>query len=159
MKTITKARPFSAAPWVKPAYLLLVVILAVTGFSQMPIMKRYYIADIPGFGWLAEYYVTHLIHYIGAALLLFLLTYSLLVYLSLDRKIFRPTLIAKIRSIVLIVLVVTGIFRVLKNLPDISFSPNFTLGIDITHLILAMLLIVAGLFAIITRSCWLRQRV
>ena len=45
-------------------YLLTVLLLTLTGFGQMPIFKRYYIADIPGFGWLAQFYVTHYIHYL-----------------------------------------------------------------------------------------------
>ena len=33
-------------------YLTTVFFLTLTGFGQMPIFKRYYIADIPGLGWL-----------------------------------------------------------------------------------------------------------
>ena len=33
-------------------YLISVFFLALSGFGQMPIFKRYYIADIPGLGWL-----------------------------------------------------------------------------------------------------------
>jgi hypothetical protein len=44
-------------------YLITVLFLTLSGFGQMPIFKRYYIADIPGFGWLAQFYVTHYIHY------------------------------------------------------------------------------------------------
>ena len=55
---------------VRTGYIMLVFMMALTGFGQMPIFKRYYIADIPGLGWLAAYWVTHYIHYLGAALLL-----------------------------------------------------------------------------------------
>ena len=34
-------------------YLMTVFFLTLTGFGNMPIFKRYYIADIPGLGWLA----------------------------------------------------------------------------------------------------------
>jgi len=33
-------------------YLITVIFLVLSGFGQMPIFKRYYIADIPGLGWL-----------------------------------------------------------------------------------------------------------
>ena len=35
-------------------FLATVFFLTLTGFGQMPIFKRYYIADIPGLGWLAD---------------------------------------------------------------------------------------------------------
>lgn len=47
-------------------------LLALSGFAQMPIMKRYYIADVPGLAWLADYSITSLLHYIAAAGFLFL---------------------------------------------------------------------------------------
>jgi hypothetical protein len=59
-------------------YLITVFFLTLTGFGQMPIFKRYYIADIPGFGWLAQFYVTHYIHYLGAILILALVTYMII---------------------------------------------------------------------------------
>ena len=49
--------------------------LVLTGFGQMPIFKRYYIADIPGLGWLAQFYVTHYLHYLGGAIILLLTGY------------------------------------------------------------------------------------
>jgi hypothetical protein len=51
-------------------YGLILFFITLTGFAQMPIFARYYISDIPGLGWLAQFYVTHLIHYGMAALLL-----------------------------------------------------------------------------------------
>ena len=56
-------------------YLTTTFFLVLTGFGQMPIFKRYYIADIPGLGWLAEFFVTHYIHYLGAIVLLGLIAY------------------------------------------------------------------------------------
>jgi hypothetical protein len=32
-------------------YILTLFAMALTGFGQMPIFKRYYISDIPGMGW------------------------------------------------------------------------------------------------------------
>ena len=45
-------------------YVLTVFFMALTGFGQMPIYKRYYLSDIPGFGWLAEFFIIHYIHYL-----------------------------------------------------------------------------------------------
>ncbi|MDJ0667751.1 MAG: hypothetical protein QNJ61_10750, partial [Desulfobacterales bacterium] len=58
------------APPMRAIYLTLLVFMGLSGFGQMPIFKRYYIADLPGLGWLAQFYTTHYIHYLGAILLL-----------------------------------------------------------------------------------------
>jgi len=50
----------------------LLFLLALSGFAQMPIMKRYYLADLPGLAWLADYSATSLLHYLAAAVFLFL---------------------------------------------------------------------------------------
>ena len=44
----------------------IMLLMTVTGMGQMPIFKRYYIADIPGLGWLADPYTVHWVHYAGA---------------------------------------------------------------------------------------------
>lgn len=64
------------------AYGISVLLLALTGFGQMPVFKRYYIADIPGLGWLARFYITHAIHYITAAIFLGIIGYRATVYLA-----------------------------------------------------------------------------
>jgi hypothetical protein len=54
-------------------------------------------------------------------------------------------------------IVATGVFRVLKNLPDVVFSPGFTLFIDIAHLGFMMAYLVLALIFAITRSAWLAR--
>jgi len=117
--------------------------LAVSGVAQMPIFKRYYIADIPGLGWTADYFFTHKLHYVAATVLLFWLA--------------RRLLAEGIRSIgagrlaLLAALIATGIPRVLKNLPDVSFSPTATMLIDWSHLAAAMALGIAALVMLLKR--------
>ena len=48
MKSVSKKMPVSGRPMIKPLYLIVVILLALSGFSQLPLMKRYYISDIPG---------------------------------------------------------------------------------------------------------------
>jgi hypothetical protein len=128
--------------------------MAFTGFGQMPIFKRYYISDIPGLGWSADFYKTHYIHYLGAALLLGLLAYLMVDYFLKGRHEFHLTASAYVRIVLLGGIVVTGIFRVLKNLPDVVFSPGFTLFIDISHLGFMMAYLLAALIFVILRSGW-----
>ena len=138
-------------------YLTVIFFLTLTGFGQMPIFKRYYIADIPGLGWLDRYYLTHTIHYLGAIALLMLIVYCIVVYWALLRKQYRLDTLGRVRIVFLAGIIGTGIFRVLKNLPDIVFSPQFTMYIDISHLACMMLYIVAVIVAMVSRQRWLRD--
>jgi hypothetical protein len=142
---------------VKPFYMVLLLVMGLTGFGQMPIFKRYYIADIPGLGWLAQYYVTHKIHYLGAVLLLALIGYTVTVYLVMMRKTFDLTRSAYVNIVLLAAIVVTGIFRTLKNLPDIVFSPGFTMFVDISHLGFMLALMFFGIFTFATKGTWLKE--
>ena len=141
---------------IKPVYVLLFFVMALTGFAQMPIFKRYYIADVPGLGWTAQYYVTHTIHYIGAAVLLFLIAYSVVIYWGLLRRQYSLTITAGMRIVLMSGIVITGVLRVLKNLPDLLFSPGFTMFIDIAHLGLMMIYMLVALAAVFTRAKWLK---
>jgi hypothetical protein len=141
---------------IRPVYLFLLFFMGLTGFAQMPIFKRYYIADIPGLGWLAQFYVTHAMHYIGAICLLIVIFYSAAIYLRMMRRLFHLTIAAYINIVLLGAIVSTGIFRVLKNLPDVVFSPGFTMFIDISHLGFMLALMFFGILTLATKSKWLK---
>ncbi|MCG6908574.1 MAG: FeS-binding protein [Deltaproteobacteria bacterium] len=155
MTLATTPKAFAEQRFFKPFYFLLLFVMGLTGFGQMPIFKRYYIADIPGLAWLANFYTTHYIHYIGAASLFGFFVYAVVVYFGLMRKRFRLTWAAYVRIALLALIAVTGIFRVLKNLPDVVFLPKFTMVIDISHLAFMMFLMVAGIVFIIIKKGWL----
>jgi hypothetical protein len=128
--------------------------MALTGFGQMPIFKRYYIADVPGLGWTADFYVTHYIHYLGAILLLGIVAYGISDYLLSGRKKFSLTRSAYVRIAMLSGIVFTGVLRVIKNLPDVVFSPGLTQFVDISHLgFMVLYFLVAG-FSLAGRSGW-----
>ncbi len=140
---------------IQRGYPLLFFLMALTGFAQMPIFKRYYLADLPGLGWLAQYFVTHTMHYVGATILLTMTIYCAMVYLVLLRKQYRLTRLAKIRILLLVGVVITGVFRVLKNLPTVVFSPEFTMLIDIAHLLFMLLYLLVAALALLSGTGWL----
>lgn len=142
-----------ALKWI---YILTFIVMAFTGFGQMPIFKRYYISDIPGMAWSADFYLTHYIHYLGAIFLIGLIAYVIADYILSGRKEFGLTSSAYVRIALLSGIVITGIFRVLKNLPDVVFSPGFTLFIDISHLGFMVLYLLTALFFSIMKSGWVR---
>lgn len=138
-------------------YLLSILFLTLTGFGQMPIFKRYYIADIPGFGWLARFFVTHYMHYLFAILLLAVISYILTDYYLMKRKILKITLSGYIRGTFVSGLVITGALLVIRNFPDQLFSPGFIIMLDVLHLGLVMGLLGMGLFCIVTKKGWTKS--
>lgn len=129
-----------------------VAILAVTGLGQMPLYKRYYVADIPGLGFLADFYLLHWIHYAAAAVFLFLLlewaAMKAALYFRQGR---RPTLGELFLAPILTVLVATGFLRVLKNFPSIAVSPAEAMVTDIVHLVAALFFGLASLALYVLR--------
>jgi nitric oxide reductase large subunit len=124
----------------------------------MPIFKRYYVSEIPGMGWAADFYLTHTLHYLGAIVLFTLFAYAITDYLLKGKNHARLTASAYVRLALLGGLVVTGIFRVFKNLPDVTFSPGFTLLIDLAHLGFMMLFGMAALIFMIFKLRWVEPR-
>ncbi|MCP4348359.1 MAG: FeS-binding protein [Desulfobacterales bacterium] len=149
---------FPEHKYIRRIYIFILFMMSLTGFGQMPIFKRYYIADIPGLGWLAEFYVTHYIHYIGAVLLFAIFAYCTAAYFLVVRHTFTLTRSAYVRIILLSAITVTGIFRVLKNLPNIVFSPNFTMFTDISHLVFMMIFLMASGVFLFMKTGWLIPR-
>lgn len=149
---------FPEARWVRRIFIALFALMALTGFGQMPIFKRYYIADIPGMAWTGHFYTTHFIHYLGAAFLLAFFTYLMVGWVIFLRHYFRLTPSAWYRVVLLAAIVATGILRVLKNLPNVLFSPGFTMFIDISHLVFMMLYLVSALVLVFTKSKWMTPK-
>ena len=126
-----------AAPsprWMALLYTLTIAVMALTGFGQMPIYQRYYLSDIPGLGWLADFYVTRQIHYVAAVIFLALLAFAALDYLLLHRKRLRLTQTGLLRVGLLAGIAFSGALIVVKNFPYVhlpdrcrraqSFSPR-----------------------------------
>jgi hypothetical protein len=150
----SQAATLMAGKNLKRLYGFTVVTLAISGFAQMPIFKRYYIADLPGFGWLAQFYVTHLIHYLAAAVLLGLAAYAVTGFWMAGRP--RPALTAAgcVRAALLFGLVVTGILRVVKNFSGVYMSAGAIVFLDMLHLGLVMAYMLAALWAAVGKKRW-----
>lgn len=136
----------------------IMLLMTVTGMGQMPIFKRYYIADIPGLGWLADPYTVHWVHYAGAIALVGLGAWLAIMHLA-GRFGYLPaqpmqmrqaaglTTSGKVRVALLVLIIITGYMRVAKNLPDFHWSAAMTVFIDWSHLGFAMLLGVVAVMA------------
>jgi hypothetical protein len=139
-------------------YLLTVFFLALSGFGQMPIFKRYYIADIPGLGWLAEFFITHYIHYLAAILFLAFTAYMVIDYLLSKRKFRQMTTTGYVRSALLAGILASGIFLVIRNLAGSNFSSAFIIFIDLCHLGLVMAFLFVSLYCLVFKKHWTTVR-
>ena len=139
-------------------YMTLLFFMAVSGFGQMPIFKRYYIADIPGLGWLAQYYVTHYVHYLGAAMFLAIGAYYLARYLAAERPRRRISPYGLLQGLFLATIVLTGFLRVVKNYEGYYLSSGVIIFLDILHLAAVMLFLLVGLWGLGTKKRWTKLR-
>ena len=139
-------------------YLITVIFLLLSGFGQMPIFKRYYIADIPGLGWLAEFFITHYIHYLAAILFLAFTAYMFMDYLLSRRNSRQMTASGYVRGGILAGILVSGIFLVIRNLAGTNFSSEFIIFLDLCHLGLAMAFLFVSLYCLVARKQWTTAR-
>ena len=140
--------------FVRYIYLFTVFILLLTGFGQMPIFKRYYIADIPGLGWLAQFYVTHYMHYLAAILFIALFTYFIVDYLATNRNRNKVSAFGYVHGLILFGILASGIFLVIRNLAGYKFSANFIIFLDLAHLGLVILFLLIALYSLIAKKQW-----
>jgi hypothetical protein len=134
--------------WQTRLFALSVFVLVVSGLGQMPLFKRYYVADIPGLAWTADFFVQHVLHYVAAAVFLALVAYWTVIHLRVLSRTYRFTLWGWLRVTTVAALIGTGFFRVLKNLPEWSFSPEAVMLIGWSHLAAALLF---GILALLAR--------
>ncbi len=139
-------------------YLFTMFFLALSGFGQMPIFKRYYIADIPGLGWLAKFYITHYIHYLGAIILLALCTYYITEYFMFNIKKRKLTFSGYFNTAVIFGLIISGLLLVIKNFANYHYPNSLIIFLDLCHISLVMLLLGYGLYSLISKKRWTTPR-
>lgn len=142
-------------PLLRGLYGVAAAMALFTGFGNMPLWKRYYVADVPGLGWSGDFFVNVTIHILAGSVLLaigaYAITGSLMARKSLTD---RLTFSGKIRGVLLALALVTGILMVVKNLPGVNFSMMLLMIFNFTHLAAAMLFMIATLVAMIFRQRW-----
>jgi hypothetical protein len=149
-----KPRAAAFSRWVKILYILTLIFMALTGFGQMPIYNRYYMSDIPGLGWLADFYITRNIHYIGAVILLGLVFYVASDFILSKRKQIKVTANGRVRAVLLSAIVISGALIVIKNFPYVHFSDGFIIGLNLFHLAGVMAFLMTNLVCRIAKKRW-----
>ena len=136
----------------KVIYFLSIFFLVISGFGQMPVFKRYYIADIPGLEWLAQFYTTHIIHYVAAMVLIGLIFYIVFDNIFSRDKTLTITSSAYAKIAMILVLMTTGVLMMIKNFTGTPFSPNFIIFLDLTHLFFCVIFLVYSLHTLLTKQ-------
>jgi hypothetical protein len=137
----------NVSPWTKRLFAVTVFGLGLTGVAQMPIFSRYYIADIPGFGWLGDFVVTHVMHYVLAVVFLYLTFRFAAAYVLSWRRDSGLTTSGVVRTALYAALIATGAARMIKNFSGVYLGEWTVMVVDWTHLFLAMVLLGAVLWA------------
>lgn len=126
-----------------------------TGFGNMPLWKRYYVADVPGLGWSGDFFTNVNIHILAGSLLLTIGVYAMTTSLMLGRsRAGRLTLSGKIRGVLLALALLTGILMAVKNLPGVHFSMALLMIFNFSHMTAAMLFMISAIVALIFRHPW-----
>ncbi len=133
-------------------YSITLFFIVLSGFGQMPIFKRYYIADIPGFSWLAKFYVTHLMHYITASILIALVVYIGLDFIFNNAKYSKIAFTGYVKIFAIAGLIISGSLMVYKNLPDTHFNHNLIIALDLSHVSLCMILLGVNFYTLLKRK-------
>jgi hypothetical protein len=122
-----------------------------SGMGQMPIMKRYYLSDLPLLGWSQSFYINSDLHYLAAALLLGLLAWRL----TLSKRVVDTSWtwgpLSPWGWTLLTLLFISGIFKVARN-AGVFLDPLLIMVLDFVHLGSGMAFMITGLFALINRS-------
>jgi len=130
-----------------------------TGFGNMPLWGRYYVADLPGLAWSGDFFINVNVHILAGSLLLSIGIYVLTASIMDGRlRAGRMTLSGRIRVSLLAMALATGILMVVKNLPGVHFPMAALMVFNFTHMAAAVLFMIAALVALIFRSPWRRIR-
>jgi len=141
----------------KQLYWVTLFFITLSGFAQMPIFKRYYIADIPGLGWLNQFYVTHLIHYLAALVLIVMVFYLATGFILEKRSLSGITRSGAVKMGLLAVLMVSGGVLAYKNLAGVYMDHLLISLLDLVHLGSCMVLLGTGLYAVIRKREWVKK--
>lgn len=130
-----------------------------TGFGNMPLWGRYYVADIPGLGWSGDFFINVKVHILAGSLLLAIGAYAITASMMVRRfGAGRLTRSGKLRGVLLAVALSTGILMAVKNLPGIHFPMAALMIFNFTHMAAAMLFMIAALVSLVFRQPWRQIR-
>ena len=101
--------------WIRWMYIAAAWVTVFTGFGNMPLWKRYYIADIPGMAWSGDFIVNVQVHYLFGSVMLAIAVYVAILYINEQKSGLRLTRTGLIRAVFLGLALFSGILQAIKN--------------------------------------------
>jgi len=145
--------------FLKALYIASVITALFTGFGNMPLYGRYYVADLPGLGWSGDFFLNVNVHILAGSVLLALAVYTLTASLLIRRPpADRLSFSGKTRGLLLALTLATGVIMVLKNLPSIHLPMTALIAFNFLHMGAAVFFMLAALIALIFRLPWRKTR-
>jgi len=132
------------------------VVTVFTGFGNMPLYKRYYIADIPGLGWSGDFFVNLYVHYAAASILLAVAVYGAIRFMAARSEGLKLTRSGALRAVVLSMALLSGLFMAIRNLPGVSYPFALHAGLNFFHMGAAVLFAFLALGCAAARCRWLK---
>lgn len=141
--------------YLKWAYRVAIAVALFTGIGNMPMWGRYFVADIPGFGWAGDFFVNIYVHYLAGALLLAISSYRIVVYRhrSDRRKTLSPSGVA--RGALLGLVLVSGLLSAIKNFAFVDLPMSGLMVLIFSHLGGAMAFTFLSLVAGLWKKPWM----
>jgi len=141
----------AADRWYKRLLILSALGLGLTGLGQMPIFSRYYVASVPGLGWLGDFLITARLHLLFAAVFCFLIG-----MFAVERPAGRmgarlDGALAKVLAASCVLTAATGMLRVMQNGEFALIAPQNVRYLDWSHLGFAVVLGASALWAAVSR--------
>ena len=137
-------------------YWIAVIAVLFTGFGNMPLYGRYYVADIPGLAWAKDFFINVQVHYAAGALLLALAGYHLVSAAFRRQTGPHLTKSGRLRALLLAMALGSGLILALRNLPGVSFPMGWSLGLNFFHMGWAMFFMLISLMCLAVRWKWTR---
>lgn len=137
-------------------YGCILFLITLSGFGQMPIFSRFYIASLPGLSWLGEFYVTHILHYAAACMLIALVLYVLFDFMINGARLKWITGSGFLKIGIIAGLIISGSLMVVKNLPGMYWDHTTVIALDLAHLGLCMVFLIVSLYTLILKKNWVK---
>ncbi|HPP06278.1 MAG TPA: cytochrome b/b6 domain-containing protein [Syntrophorhabdaceae bacterium] len=161
------------------------IILLFTGLGCLPLFKRYYIAEIPGFAWTGNFNTVTTVHYVASIFFVVVVFFHIFYHSIRGEFALLPKkgdfgesikVLASMMGIgkeppsdkylpeqrlayvgiggIIIILTITGILKVLKNLEWIVLSPNWEATNTIAHTLSGFLFMIAFIIHVAVVICF-----
>jgi len=138
--------------YVRWAYRLAIAVSLFTGIGNMPMWGRFFVADIPGFGWSGNFFINMYVHYLSGALLLTISSYYIFLYSQRSDKRIKISAPGVVRGALLGLVLISGLLSAIKNLAFVDLPLTGLMALVFLHLGSAMAFI---FFALVF---WLRKK-